>query len=151
MSDHVRMPNEGEVVEVLLAEDNEDDAVLTLEMLAKNGGCHVTWVEDGEEALAYLRKQGKHASAPRPGLILLDLTLPSRGGLEVLAEIKQDPGLRRIPVVIMSHSTAERDILASYDRHANCYMTKTGNLAAFEGAIEQLKRFWLSVALLPKT
>jgi len=150
MNDPVRGPNEGTTVEILLVEDNEDDAFLTLGALAKKDGRHVTWVEDGEEALAFLRRTGKYAAVPRPALVLLDLTLPSKSGLEVWTEMKQDPNLRRIPVVILSHSTAERDILASYDRHANAYMTKTGDLEAFHDAIHQLERFWLSVVMLPK-
>ena len=150
MNDPVSALNEGKTVEILLVEDNEDDAFLTMGAFANKDRCHVTWVEDGTEALAFLRKTGKYASVPRPGLVLLDLTLPSKGGLEVLAEMKQDPDLRRIPVVILSHSTAERDVLAAYDGHANCYLTKTGSLKEFHNAIDQLERFWLSVVLLPK-
>ncbi len=145
----VNMSNASKPVEILIVEDNEDDALLTMDTLTNKENFHVTWVEDGEDALAFLRKKGKHASARRPSLILLDLTLPSKGGLEVLTEIKQDPDLRRIPVVILSHSTAERDIVASYDRHANCYITKTGSLGVFQEAMKQLERFWLSVVLLP--
>lgn len=141
---------DGEPIEILLVEDNPDDADLTLDAL-RNGRVRnrVTVVEDGVEAMAYLRREDHHASAVRPDLILLDLNLPRKNGREVLAEIKQDPSLRRIPVVIMTSSDDEKDILAAYDLYVNCYVTKPVDLDQFIKVVKSIEHFWLSVVKLP--
>jgi CheY-like chemotaxis protein len=141
----------GQAIEILLVEDNPDDSFRTMEELHK-GKIHNTvhLVEDGVEALRFLRRQAPHAQAPRPDLILLDLSLPRLGGLEVLAEIKRDPELRPIPVVIMTSSTRDQDVLRAYDHHANCYVTKPVDLDQFIGAVRKIEDFWLSVVRLPR-
>jgi chemotaxis family two-component system response regulator Rcp1 len=140
----------GKPIEVLLVEDSPDDACWTMEAL-KEGKVRnkVNWVEDGVAALAYLRKQGEHAKACRPDLVLLDLNLPKKNGREVLKEIKQDPDLRRIPVVIMTMSDDQKDIDDTYDLHANCYVTKPVDLDRFMGVVRQIEDFWLTVVKLP--
>jgi CheY-like chemotaxis protein len=140
----------GEPIEILLVEDSPDDVVLTLDAL-KEGKIrnHVSVVEDGEEAMAFLRREGRHASAPRPDLILLDLNLPCKSGQEVLAEIKSDPQLKRIPVVILTISSDEIHILRAYDCHANCYITKPVDLKQFLDVVRSIEHFWLSVVKLP--
>jgi CheY-like chemotaxis protein len=144
------MINGGKPIEILLVEDSMDDAEMTMDSL-KDGRVRnrVHWVEDGEEALAFLRRRGRHAGAPRADLILLDLKLPRMHGLEVLAEIKQDPNLRRIPVVIMTTSDDEKHVLQAYDRHANCYVTKPVDMDKFMEAIRLIEEFWLTVVHLP--
>jgi len=143
-------PVNGEPIEILLVEDSPDDIVLTTEAL-KDGKVRnrVSVVEDGEEAMAFLRREGRHATAPRPDLILLDLNLPRKSGREVLAEVKQDPKLKRIPVVIMTTSSNEEDILQAYNCHANCYVTKPVDLDQFLGVIRSIESFWLTVVKLP--
>ena len=106
-------------------------------------------VSDGHEALAFLRKHGKYANAIRPDLILLDLNLPRKDGREALAEIKADPDLRRIPVVIVTSSRAEEDILRSYDHYANCYITKPLDLGSFFDVVEAIQDFWVGMVTLP--
>jgi CheY-like chemotaxis protein len=106
-------------------------------------------VEDGVEAMTFLRRQGAYAEAPRPDLILLDLNLPKKNGREVLAEVKEDPELRRIPVVILTVSQAEQDILKSYNLHANCYITKPVDLDQFLEVVKSIENFWLTVVMLP--
>ena len=135
---------------VLLIEDNAGDARLAREALrdAKVRN-HLTWMPDGVEALAFLRREGPHAGAPRPDLILLDLNLPKKDGREVLSEIKQDESLRYIPVVILTTSKAEEDILKSYHLHANCYVTKPVDLEKFITVVQSIDRFWLTVVTLP--
>jgi len=141
----------GHPIEILLVEDNPDDAFVTMEALREGRVQNkVHLIEDGVEALRFLRREGKHAAAPRPDLILLDLSLPRKGGLEVLADIKSDPELRSIPVVIMTTSTREQDVLSSYNHHANCYVTKPVDLAQFLGAVRKIEDFWLSVVKLPR-
>ena len=105
--------------------------------------------EDGVEALAFLRREGQHGSAPRPDLILLDLSLPRKSGQEVLAEIKQDPDLKRIPVVVITSSQAEKDILEAYNNYVNCYLTKPVDLEQFMAVVRSVEEFWLSVVKLP--
>jgi two-component system, chemotaxis family, response regulator Rcp1 len=106
-------------------------------------------VRDGEEALACLRRQGRYAGTPRPDLILLDLNLPRKDGREVLAEVKADPDLRRIPIVVLTTSGADRDIIKSYDLHANCYLTKPVQLDEFIAVVQSIKSFWLQIVKLP--
>jgi len=141
----------GRAVDLLLVEDVQEEAELTMDTLREGRirNLRLHWVEDGEEAIAFLRRQGRHAAAPRPDLILLDLHMPRMGGLEVLAEIKQHPDWKRIPVVIMTSSSHERDILSAYDRHANCYVTKPINLDEFTEAVRSIEEFWLNIARLP--
>ena len=137
-------------IQVLLVEDNPGDVRLTKEAL-KEGKLlnQLTVVGDGVEALSFLRKEGKYADALQPELILLDLNLPKKDGREVLAEIKADPNLRRIPVVVLTTSSAEEDILKIYDLHANCYITKPVDLEQFMGVVKSIEDFWVSVVKLP--
>ena len=137
-------------VEILLVEDNPGDVRLTREAL-KEGKVlnNLHRVEDGVEAMAFLRREGKHADAPRPDVILLDLNLPRKGGREVLAEIKGDPNLRRIPVVVLTVSKAEEDILRTYDLNANCYITKPLDLDQFIKVVKSIEEFWLTIVTLP--
>ena len=137
-------------IDILLVEDNPGDVRLTQEALkeAKVGNqLHV--VEDGVEAMAFLRHEGKYADSPHPDLILLDLNLPKKDGREVLAEIKQDPKLMRIPVVVLTTSRAEEDILRSYNLHANCYVTKPVDLDQFITIVKSIEDFWLTIVKLP--
>lgn len=137
-------------VEILLVEDSPSDADLTLEALSEGKVLNqLHWVEDGVEALAFLRRQGKYAKAPRPDLILLDLNLPKKDGREVLAQIKADPHLKLIPVVILTTSAAERDILKTYELNANCYVTKPIDLEQFICVVKLIEAFWLAVVKLP--
>jgi CheY-like chemotaxis protein len=137
-------------IEILLVEDTAEEAEWTMETLrAGRVRNRVHWVEDGEDAMAFLRRRGGYAGAPRPDLVLLDLRLPRMGGQEVLAEIKRDPDLRRIPVVIMTSSDDEKDILQAYDRHANCYIRKPIDMDQFMEAVRSIEDFWLSLVRLP--
>lgn len=140
----------GRPVEILLVEDSPGDARLTLEAL-KEGKVrnNMNVVKDGIEALAFLRHEDKYACAPHPDLILLDLNLPRKDGREVLAEIKEDPDLKRIPVVILTMSKAEEDILKTYDLHANCYVTKPVDLDQFMEVVRAIEDFWLTIVKLP--
>ncbi len=141
----------GRPAEILLIEDNPGDVRLTQETLKEgNAHVHLSTARDGEEALAFLHRQGSFARAPRPDLILLDLNLPRKGGREVLAEIKADDRLRHIPVVVLTSSQAEQDILASYDLHANCYITKPVDLEQFIRVVRSIEDFWLTVVKLPR-
>jgi len=143
-------PIRGEPIEILLVEDSPDDAALTIDAL-RNGRVHnrISVVDDGVEAMAFLRRQGVHAQAPRPDLVLLDLNLPRKSGREVLAEIKQDPDLRRIPVVVMTSSDDEKDILAAYNLYVNCYITKPVDLDQFIAVVKTIEHFWFTVVKLP--
>jgi len=137
-------------VEILLVEDNPGDYRLTQEALREGKVYNnLHWAKDGVEALDFLNRRGKHAAAPRPDIILLDLNLPKKDGREVLSEIKGDPALRPIPVVILTTSKAEEDILRSYDLHANCYVTKPVDLDKFIVVVQSIDRFWLTVVTLP--
>ena len=140
----------GEPIEILLVEDSPDDADLTIDAL-RDGRVRnrITHVEDGVEAMAFLRRLGKYADAPRPDLILLDLNLPRKNGREVLAEVKQDAELRRIPVVVMTTSDDEKDILAAYNHHVNCYITKPVDLDQFIGLVKSIEHFWFTIVKLP--
>lgn len=138
-------------IEILLVEDNPGDSRLTRETLKETKIINkLCVVEDGEKALAYLRRQGPYASAPRPDLILLDLNLPKIGGREVLAAIKSDPKLSAIPVVVLTTSKAEEDIVKSYELHANCYISKPVDLDGFVKVVKSIEDFWFSVVRLPK-
>jgi CheY-like chemotaxis protein len=138
-------------IQVLLVEDNVGDVRLTREALrdAKvRNNLHV--VPDGVEAMAFLRRQGRYAGVPRPDLVLLDLNLPKKGGLEVLDEIKTDDALQHIPVVILTTSQAEQDIVQSYRRRANAYVTKPVNLEQFLKVVGAIEQFWLEVVKLSR-
>lgn len=139
-----------EAVEILLVEDNPGDVRLTQEAL-KEGSLDysLSVVGDGEEALDFLYRRGGYESSPRPDLILLDLNLPKRDGREVLAEIKEDANLRRIPVVILTTSEAEQDVVQTYDLHANCYITKPVDLNEFIDVVQSIEMFWLTLVELP--
>ncbi len=138
-------------IEILLVEDNPGDIRLTQEAL-KDGKVvnHLSVVEDGAEAIEFLCRRGSYKDAPRPDLILLDFNLPKKDGRQVLAEIKADPCLRRIPVVVMTTSRAEEDVLKAYDLHANCYITKPIDLDQFLNVVKAIEDFWLSIVKLPK-
>jgi CheY-like chemotaxis protein len=140
----------GRPVQILLVEDNPGDADLTRETLQE---CtllnQMSVVNNGVEAMAYLRREGKYVDAARPDLILLDLNLPKKDGREVLAEIKVDRLLRRIPVVVLTTSSAEQDILKTYDLHANCYITKPVNLDRFSAVVKAIEEFWFTIVKLP--
>lgn len=139
-------------VEFLLAEDNPGDVRLTQEALRESKiRNNLNVVPDGVEAMAFLRKQGKYAEAPTPDVVLLDLNLPKKDGREVLADIKSDPVLKRIPVVIITSSEAEQDILRTYDLHANCYVTKPVDLDQFIKVIQSIENFWLTIVKLPSS
>jgi CheY-like chemotaxis protein len=137
-------------IDILLVEDNPDDVLLTLEVLkdakVKNT-LHVA--EDGEEAMQFLYNQGKFVDAPRPDLILLDLNLPGKDGREVLSDIKEDPKLKRIPVVILTTSKDEEDIIRMYDHHANAYITKPVDFDQFISVVHTIEDFWLTIVKLP--
>ena len=137
-------------IEILLVEDNPGDVRLTREALAEaKVRNNLAVANDGVEALAYLRREPPHEAATRPDLVLLDLNLPRKDGREVLAEIKADPDLRRLPVVVLTTSTAEQDILESYNLYANCYITKPVDLDQFLGIVTSIEDFWLTIVKLP--
>jgi chemotaxis family two-component system response regulator Rcp1 len=138
-------------IEVLLVEDNPGDVRLTREAL-KEGKVHnnLSVVPDGVEALAFLRREGRYADAPRPDVILLDLNLPRKDGREVLEDVKADPSLRAIPVVILTSSEAERDIARAYALHANCYITKPVDLDQFITVVKSIEDFWFTIVKLPQ-
>jgi chemotaxis family two-component system response regulator Rcp1 len=138
-------------IEVLLVEDSPGDVRLTQEAF-KDAKVHINLhvAPDGAKAMAFLNREGEHANAPRPDLILLDLNLPKKDGREVLAEIKGDPKLKSIPVVILTTSSSEADILRSYQLHANCYITKPVGLEGFLTVVKSIDSFWLSVVKLPR-
>ncbi|MBD1832132.1 response regulator [Cyanobacteria bacterium FACHB-472] len=137
-------------VEILLVEDNEGDIRLTKEAFRESMVWnHMNIVRDGAEALAFLRREGKYTDAIRPGIILLDLNLPKRSGIEVLEEIKRDDELKHIPVVVLTSSQAEQDILNSYNFHANCFITKPLDLEQFLQVVQSIKDFWLTIVKLP--
>jgi two-component system, chemotaxis family, response regulator Rcp1 len=140
----------GRPIEVLLIEDSEADARLTIEALKEAKVQNRLWVvEDGVEAMAFLRKEGKFSDAPRPDLVLLDLNLPRKDGRQVLQEVKSDPALRKIPVVVLTISKAEEDVLKAYDLHANCYITKPVDFNRFMDVVRAIEGFWLTVVKLP--
>jgi len=137
-------------IEILLVEDNPGDARLTLEAF-KEGKVlnNFTVINDGAEALAYLRREGPYSNAVQPDLILLDLNLPKKDGREVLAEIKADERLKQVPVVVLTTSAAPEDVAGAYGSHANCYVTKPVNLDDFLRVIQSIESFWLTLVKLP--
>lgn len=138
-------------IDILLIEDNAGDVRLVREALRDGKLINdVAAVSDGYQALAYLRRQGQYGKVSQPDLILLDLNLPGKDGREVLAEIKTDPELRRIPVVVVSSSQAEEDIVKTYNLHANCYVTKPVNLDRFVQVVKSIEDFWVSIVRLPR-
>jgi len=142
---------DGKPIEILLVEDNPGDVRLAVEALrdAKVANrLHI--VEDGVEAMSFLRREGRYADVPRPNLILLDLNLPRKDGREVLDEIKQDADLKRIPVVILTSSAAEQDVVQAYNLYANCYITKPMDLDQFLKVVRSIEDFWLIVVTLPQ-
>ena len=137
-------------IDILLVEDSPAEVRLTREALKESKLHNVLRVAcDGVEALESLHRRGTHASDPRPDLILLDLNLPKKNGREVLAEIKSDPNLKRIPVVILTTSRDEQDILVSYNLHANCYITKPVDLTQFMTVVKSVEDFWMCIVKLP--
>jgi two-component system, chemotaxis family, response regulator Rcp1 len=137
-------------IELLLVEDSEPDVRLTIEALREAKVKNRLWVcEDGVEALDFLRRKGRHVDAPRPDLILLDLNLPRKDGRQVLKEIKTDDSLKRIPVVVLTTSKNEEDVLRAYDLHANCYITKPVDFNRFMDVVKSIENFWLTVVRLP--
>ncbi len=137
-------------VDILLVEDSPVDVLLTREALAEAKLLNTIAVaEDGVQAMAYLRKQGAYAAATRPDLILLDLNLPRKNGREVLSEIKADEDLKRIPVIVLTTSSADEDILRAYNLNANCYVIKPVEFDSFVKAVQSIHNFWFSVVTLP--
>ena len=142
--------NDGKPIEILLVEDNAGEARLAMEAIREGKvNNHVTWVTDGVEAMALLRKEGEYAHACRPDLILLDLNMPRKDGRELLAEIKSDDRFRRIPVVVLTTSQSEDDILKAYHLNANCYISKPVDLDHFMEVIKSIEDFWLTIVKLP--
>ena len=146
----MNMQQTGKPIEILLVEDNPGDVDLTREGL-QDGKVHnnLSVVGDGEEAMAFLRREGKYANVPRPELILLDLNLPRKNGREVLAEIKGDDRWKCIPVVILTSSKSEEDICRSYNLNANCYITKPVDLDQFVKVVKSIEDFWFTIVTLP--
>ena len=145
-------PNESSLhpIEILLVEDNPGDSRLAKEALKESKLKNNLYVaEDGVEAMNFLYKTGKYSKMPRPDLVILDLNLPKKDGREVLAEIKNDDNLKRIPVVILTISKAEEDILRTYNLHANCYVTKPLDLDQFMKVVRSIEDFWLTIVKLP--
>ena len=142
--------SETKPIEILLVEDSPSDAALTIEALKQGKIANrLSHAEDGVEAMDFLRQHNKHTNAPRPDLIMLDLNLPRKDGREVLADIKAHKDLKRIPVVILTTSKSEEDILKSYNLHANCYITKPIDLNQFIKVVRCIEDFWLSIVVLP--
>ena len=142
---------QGRPIEILLVEDNPGDVRLTIEALREGKVLNrLTVARDGEEAMAALRREGRFANAQRPDIILLDLNLPKKDGREVLEDIKKDPNLMVIPIVILTTSQDEQDVLKSYKLHANCYITKPVDLPQFLAVVKAIEDFWFTVVVLPK-
>ncbi len=145
------MGKPAEPIHILIVEDNPGDARLAVEALAEGKVSNkISIVQDGVEAISFLRRENGYSDAPRPDLILLDLNLPKMNGKDVLAIIKEDSKLKRIPVVILTTSDADQDIFATYDLHANCYITKPVDFNQFINVIQSIEDFWLSIVKLPK-
>jgi two-component system, chemotaxis family, response regulator Rcp1 len=138
-------------IEILLIEDSPSDVALTIEALkAGRIGNNLNRVADGVEAMDYLRQKGRFAQSPRPDLIMLDLNLPKKDGREVLRELKNDPSLKFIPIIVLTTSRADKDVLQSYELNANCYITKPVDFQQFIDVIKSIEHFWLSVVTLPR-
>jgi CheY-like chemotaxis protein len=143
--------SESKPIEILLVEDSPSDAALTIEALkAGKIANRLNHVEDGVEAMSFLRRQGKYAKAARPDLIMLDLNLPKKDGREVLAELKNDPDLKLIPIIVLTTSRSDKDILQSYQLNANCYITKPVDFTNFVEVVKSIEQFWLTVVTLPR-
>jgi CheY-like chemotaxis protein len=143
-------PNDGDPIEILLAEDNPGDVRLTEKALDHGSiinNLHV--VEDGVEAIAFLRQEGEYADEPRPDLVLLDLNMPKKDGREVLEDMESDPSLRLIPVVVLTSSEAEEDVVRSYELNANAYLTKPVDFDGFVDIVSRIEDFWFSVVKMP--
>jgi two-component system, chemotaxis family, response regulator Rcp1 len=141
----------GTSIDILLVEDNEGDARLAKEALKESKVLNTVYhVIDGVEAMAFLRKEGKYAGMPRPHLVLLDLNLPRKDGREVLAEIKSDEDLKRIPVVVLTISADEADIFKTYNLHVNCFITKPIDFEQFLRVVRSIEDFWLTIVQLPR-
>jgi CheY-like chemotaxis protein len=139
-------------IEILLVEDSPSDTELTVEALEEGKIYnHLSIVEDGVQAMEFLHRKGSYSEAPRPDLILLDLNLPRKDGREVLAELKTDPSLKTIPVVVLTTSRADEDVLRAYSLHANCYILKPVDFKQFVEVVKHIENFWLSVVKLPTT
>jgi two-component system, chemotaxis family, response regulator Rcp1 len=137
-------------IEILLIEDSPSDVALTIEALQEGKiGNNLNRVADGVEAMAYLRQQGNFAKSPRPDLIMLDLNLPKKDGREVLRELKNDPSLKFIPIIVLTTSRADKDVLQSYELNANCYITKPVDFQQFIDVVKSIEHFWLTVVTLP--
>ncbi len=137
-------------VQILIVEDNPADARLVREVMRDSKVLNeIHWVPDGVEALAFLRRQGKYATVPRPNLIFLDLNMPRKDGREVLHEVKADDQLKRIPIVVMTSSQAEEDVARAYDQHANCYVRKPIDFEQFHSVVKTLENFWFATVELP--
>ncbi len=144
------MPNPKYAFEILLVEDNPGDVFLTQEALREGQFPHrLSVAEDGEQALRFLRREGAYKNAPQPDLIFMDLNLPKKDGREVLAEVKNDPALRHIPVIVLTMSEADQDVARAYKLHANCYLTKPIQMDDFLNMIRSVEDFWLRVVRLP--
>jgi chemotaxis family two-component system response regulator Rcp1 len=142
--------DDGRPVEILLVEDSPSDTELTLEALSEGKvRNHLSVVEDGVQAMDFLHRRGAFTLAPRPDLIMLDLNLPRKDGREVLAEIKADPVLKSIPVVVLTTSKAEQDVLRAYNLHANCYITKPVDFQQFLRVVQSIESFWVLIVMLP--
>jgi CheY-like chemotaxis protein len=148
----MNVERDGRPIEILLVEDDPGDTLITREALEHSKVTNnLTTVTNGEEALAFLHRTGEFADAVRPDLVLLDLNLPRRDGREVLQEVKEDPDLRRIPVVVLTTSAAEEDIVRSYDLHANAYVTKPVDFDRFVDVVRQIDEFYFTVVRLPES
>ena len=147
----MNLPPSVRPIEILLVEDNPGDVRLTQEALRETKlRIELNVAENGEAAIDFLRQKGQHAQAPRPDLILLDLNLPLKNGMEVLSEIKTDPDLKRIPVVILTTSQAEEDIIKAYNLNANCYVTKPVDMDQFIKVVTSIESFWFTIVRLPE-
>jgi two-component system, chemotaxis family, response regulator Rcp1 len=142
--------NAASPVQILIVEDNPADARLVREVMRDSKVLNeIHWVADGVEALAFLHREGKYSTAPRPNLIFLDLNMPRKDGREVLQSVKADPSLRQIPIVVMTSSQAEEDVARAYDQHANCYVRKPIDFDQFHQVVKNLENFWFATVELP--
>jgi CheY-like chemotaxis protein len=143
-------PNPEAPLEILLVEDNEDEAYLTMDALQEGRVRNrITRVEDGVEAMAFLRREGRYAQAPRPDLILLDTRMPRMNGLEVLKEVKSDANLRQIPIVMLTGTDDDETVRRAYDLHVNCYVTMPVDIDQFLGVVRSIAQFWFGIVKLP--